>query len=72
MCGRVHACVHTEHTLVGGQSTFVKSTFLDVVNFISTWVLTKNGATCQCLISMKDFPFLYHLENEKYKIIGYR
>lgn len=43
-----------------------------VVNLVSTWVLTKNGATCQCLISMKDVPFLYHLENEKYKIIGYR
>ena len=39
--------------------------FWMVVNLISTWVLTKNGATCQCLISMKDFPFLYHLENEK-------
>lgn len=45
--------------------------FWMVVNLISTWVLTNNGATCQCLISMKDFPFLYHLENEKYKIVGY-
>lgn len=46
----------------------MKSTFLDGGKFDFNLFLTKNGATCQCLISMKSVPFLYHLENEKYKL----
>lgn len=69
VCMRV--CTLSALRWVGGALSWSLH-FWMVVNFISTWVLTKNGVTCQCLISIKDFPFLYHLENEKYKIIGYR
>ena len=41
MCGRVHVCVHTECTSVGGGSTFVKSTFLDGGKFYFNLGLNK-------------------------------